>query len=624
MSPAKTALAALAACLLAPAAPVRAGGAVSTAPVVVTAAPTTAPLSHTNRSVAVVSRDQIERSGARSLAELLEHVLGVDVRTRGPGGVQSDLSIRGATFEQVLVLLDGAPLTDPQTGHHLLDIPLALEEIERIEIHRGQGSSTHGPNAFGGVVRIVTRRPGSAGGALTAAAGEHGYLEGRASLQFASGPLANRFAVERRTSDGWRHNTDFDVRTLSWSARIGDGHPEARLRAGWTEKDFGANGFYSDRHPEQRERTETLLFSAGATLGGTSHFVSPSAYWRSHWDEFVLDATATGAARYENRHRTDVLGARADASFPSPLGTAAASLEFDRERIESSRLGDHRRDRLGLAVEQLVGGRERNLRVGLSAWRIGGDGWRLFPGADFGLGLGPSARWHGAVERSFRVPTATELYYESPANVGSPDLEPESAWSYETGLRGGSGPWRWEATAFLRDGSDLIDWTRPSPEEPWRAGNVARVRTSGAELGLAWRAPAPDAVLEEASLGYAHLDSRKRDDAAESRYVLDHLRHQVVLRLGHRLPFGARQRWALSYGQRLAGDDALLVDARLERAFGRVVASIEAGNLLGAEYERVGGVPLPGRWVVVRLSWNFPATPASGAAGVAGAPPLLE
>jgi iron complex outermembrane receptor protein len=99
------------------------------------------------RIVSVIERKEIESSPAQSVQDLLEYVAGVDVRQRGVEGVQADVSIRGGTFDQTLILLNGINITDPQTGHHNLNIPLSLSQIERIEILEGPAARVYGPNA---------------------------------------------------------------------------------------------------------------------------------------------------------------------------------------------------------------------------------------------------------------------------------------------------------------------------------------------------------------------------------------------------------------------------------------------------------------------------------------------
>src|SRR5918999_2837324 len=134
--------------------------------VVVTAAARPVSFENLSRAVTVLTREQIALLPAQSVVELLRYVVGVDVRTRAPFGVQSDLSIRGASFGQTLVLVDGVRLNDAQSGHHNGDIPVPLDQIERIEVLRGPGSSLFGADAFGGTRgrQLRTRRGSRAGG----------------------------------------------------------------------------------------------------------------------------------------------------------------------------------------------------------------------------------------------------------------------------------------------------------------------------------------------------------------------------------------------------------------------------------------------------------------------------
>ncbi len=99
------------------------------------------PFSESARSIHIVTREDIDRSPARSVNELLTYVAGVDVRQRGPSGVQADVSVRGGTFEQTLVLINGVKVSDPQTGHHQMNLPVTLDAIERIEVLKGPAGS---------------------------------------------------------------------------------------------------------------------------------------------------------------------------------------------------------------------------------------------------------------------------------------------------------------------------------------------------------------------------------------------------------------------------------------------------------------------------------------------------
>ena len=93
-----------------------------------------------------------------AVTEALKELPGLDLQTRGLLGSQADISIRGSTYQQILILIDGMRVNDPQTAHHNMDLPVPLSVIEKIEVLKGQASSVYGADAFGGVVNIITKR----------------------------------------------------------------------------------------------------------------------------------------------------------------------------------------------------------------------------------------------------------------------------------------------------------------------------------------------------------------------------------------------------------------------------------------------------------------------------------
>ena len=111
------------------------------------------------RIVTVITRREIEQAGATTVNDLLKLASGVDIRQRGGWGVQTDISIDGASYEQVTVMLNGVNISNPHTGHLSADFPVTVSDIERIEILEGAASRAYGTQAFGGAVNIVTKRP---------------------------------------------------------------------------------------------------------------------------------------------------------------------------------------------------------------------------------------------------------------------------------------------------------------------------------------------------------------------------------------------------------------------------------------------------------------------------------
>ena len=126
-------------------------------PVTISSSLTENKSSQTGRNIFILNGNKFNSLPIHSIDELLRYLPGVEVQSRGPLGAQSDISIRGGTFQQVLVILDGVRLNDPNTGHFTSYIPISPAEIERIEILKGASSAVYGSEAVGGVINIITK-----------------------------------------------------------------------------------------------------------------------------------------------------------------------------------------------------------------------------------------------------------------------------------------------------------------------------------------------------------------------------------------------------------------------------------------------------------------------------------
>jgi len=135
-----------------------------------------AAFSEISRLITIIQGEDIEKAGIQSFHDLLEYLSNADIRQRGPFGVQSDISIRGGSFDHVMVLVNGINLSDPQTGHASLDVPIDKEGIERIEILEGSAARVLGAGAFSGAINIVTRRGNADRLSLSQFLGESGFL----------------------------------------------------------------------------------------------------------------------------------------------------------------------------------------------------------------------------------------------------------------------------------------------------------------------------------------------------------------------------------------------------------------------------------------------------------------
>jgi iron complex outermembrane receptor protein len=574
-------------------------------PVVVTGSRIPEHLSRIAHSVSIIGREEIEALPVDNIPDLLETVSGVDVRQRGAHGVQADVVIRGGSFQQTLVLIDGVNVSDSQTGHHNMDLPVNLEDIERIEVLKGPGARVYGNNAMSGVINIITREIDRSLVGGFAKYGDYDYRSLGAHGVLRIGDMSNRVTVSRRSSTGHieHEDTDFDINTLVYKGSIDRENQTLTLSLGYTDKDFGAYGFYSDTFPRERERTETLLAYSSAHLRMVDLQVVPKVFWRHHDDDFKIDVSGNW---FRNEHQTDSYGVQLDNRLESALGTTAVGGEITFETLESSNLGDHRRRHSGVFFEHKFYPVEwLTFGLGASAMYYSDWGWEYWPGAECNVELSEGVNWFASSGKSFRIPTYTEMFYYTPANQGNRNLEPERAWTYETGIWWNKKGFGANFSTFLRDEEDIIDWSRVSDLDPWKARNIAQIETQGFELGLNFY---PETlfgtpVVSAVNLAYTYLDLDLDSGGLDSKYVLDHLRHQVhgsIILYWHGLTHAITTR----YEERIVGDSHVVVDTRLAYKWGQYEVFLEVTNVLDEQYIESGFAPLPGRWIIGGIRLN--------------------
>ena len=162
--------------------------------VVISAQRTPVAFSQTAHIVQIIAKEELANAPVHDLQDLLKFASAVDVRQRGNNGVQADISIRGSSFDQVLILLNGIQLNDPQTGHHNLNLPVSYDAIDRIEILEGPSARLYGPNAFAGAINIITGQASSPQITGRISSGQYGFLETAISSSFQTGKLTNSFS----------------------------------------------------------------------------------------------------------------------------------------------------------------------------------------------------------------------------------------------------------------------------------------------------------------------------------------------------------------------------------------------------------------------------------------------
>jgi len=541
------------------------------------------------RSIRLLARDEIESLPVRTVAQLLDWAASVEVQSRSL--VQSDLSIRGGGFEQVVVLVDGVRMSDPQTGHFDLDLALPLDQVERVDILRGPASALYGADAMGGVVNLITRDAGRGWySRLEGGSWETGRIAAGGTLIAGSGSMV-QVGGELSRSDGHRTGTDFDATLLNLTFHRPLGSGRLSGAAGLARRDFGAADFYAPYPSYERTRTYTtsLRFETGergATDGSVGTTLELGSSFRRHEDEFTLI-----------RH-----------PFSSMLNLAVGG-EAYQDLLKSNSLGDREEKRGALFAEAVMGGRGAGvLSLGLRQDLHEGFGSVFSPSVSASRRVGPALRIRAALGRSFRAPTWTERYYQDPVNVGREDLEAERAWSGEVGVDlASSSDARLSVTGFVRWARDLIDWAREagvSGETPWETRNVEEADFRGVELDLQVLGPwATRWIMGATFLG---MES-KEAPGFTSKYALRPLEEQA--KAGVSRSFGGRIELGLNLqrGRRKREDAYHRLDLRGALDVGSTKVYLDLTNALDEDYPDITGAVAPGRAFFLGVEWRGPS-----------------
>ena len=247
------------------------------------------PLSENSRSIQVIGNTIIEQTGSTNLAELLQQVAGVDIRRRGMAGMQADVQIRGGSFDQTFLLIDGIKLDDAQTGHHTLNLALPLEVIERIEIVKGPAARIFGQNAFTGAINIVTKTKQAQRLTLGIQGGSYAQKRGQITTGFAKENSSLLAHFSKHTSDGYRHNTDFKNTTAFFKGQWNTTRQPVTFLASYSNRKFGANGFYAlPSYTDQYEETQGSLVALSSKFDTKTWTITPRVYWRRGQDEYLF------------------------------------------------------------------------------------------------------------------------------------------------------------------------------------------------------------------------------------------------------------------------------------------------------------------------------------------------
>ena len=604
-------------------------------------------VSQAARIVTVLDREAIAAAPVQSINDLLKYAAGVDVRQRGDMGVQTDISIRGGTFDQITILLNGINICDPQTGHNAADFPVELSEIERIEVLEGPAGRVYGTSSLVGAINIVTRTAKDSGAEVFADGGSYGYFKGGAIVSHVKNGLSNQVSGSYSRSDGFSRskagnlNADFKYARLFYQGRYENDQVDIRWHAGFTNKDYGANTFYSTLSDEQFEHVRKYYTAVQAETKGDVYHFKPSVYWNRSDDRFEFYRGMPEKSPF-NYHQTDVYGVNLNNYIQTFLGKTAFGAEFRNEGVRSTSLGEPlnspakvpgadadftlglNRTNLSFHLEHNIVLRCFTLSAGVIAVKNTGNemNFRFYPGVDASYQFARDWKVYASYNTSLRMPTFTELYYSVGGHKADKYLKPEEMQAVEVGVKYLRPGIRGTLSLYRYHGTDMIDWIKDisqGDDAPWQSVNHAVINTMGAEVSVLIdirELMQRDAFVRSVNVSYSYIDQDKETTPnLQSKYALEYLRHKFVAQANFRiwklLEMNVSYRWQDRMGNYQKGNSMVpyepysLVDVRFTWNAPQYKIYLEGNNLLNKTYYDHGNIPQPGIWVRAGASYRF-------------------
>ena len=609
------------------------------------------------RMVTVLERSDIQQAPVQSLNDLLKLAIGIDVRQRSPIGAQTDISIRGGTQEQIIILLNGINICDPQTAHNTMDLPCDLADIQRIEVLEGPAARIYGTSSLVGAVNIVTgyrdtryevrdtrneqrfdvHTEGGSYGYFHSGFkySRTSYLAPRTSIK-----STNTLSASYTRSDGYSRckagtlNSDYSGAKAFYQGHYNSDGLSLNWHFGLTDKGWGSSTAYASpkwRADDQYEHTTKLTAALQGSFQQGAVSLHPSVYWNQHQDRYEGYRGRADLMPY-NYNRTDVCGLQLNSYFDWSLGRTAFGAEMRNENLVSTNLGEpltrphsiHGTDRdyiLGLNRTNLSAYAEHNVLLShltVSAGFVAvKNTWAdmnptVYPGID--ISLHPNNHWkfHASYNTSLRMPSFTEMYYKVQGYAADPHLKPEEMRAVEMGATFHSSLFTLHSTIWHHQGRNMIDWimdTRQGDNAVWQSMNHTRLNSIGLETTATL-----NIQRSTLNISYSYIDQKKDlEPGLVSQYALEYLRHKLVatarIPLASHLTLDLNLRWQDRAGQYTDFDGSIcdyepfwLADARLSWQQPTYEFYLKANNLLNTSYRDYGLVPQPGRWLIGGIS----------------------
>ena len=570
-------------------------------------------------SMLTISNEEIKQSTATNVSELLQQVAGIDIRRRGAEGMQADLYIRGGSFDQTLLLIDGIKVEDPQTGHHTMNMTIPLDVIEKIEIIKGSASRIYGQNAFTGAVNIITKEKIKNDFSIELSNGSFDQKSGGFTIQKELKSSDILFNYSRKESDGYRYNTDYENDEFFIKSNFKIKDQEISTIGAFNERKFGANGFYaSPAAIDQYEETQASLIGFSTTYRSDNLILKPKLYWKRNQDMYVY--LRQDPSVYRNLHISNKVGIEINASASNFLGNLGLGFDLSKVSLESNNLGERKRTMLNMFIEQQVKLNDDKIDFtpGVAITYFSDVSTKLnyknnffnnlffYPGMDLGYRLDNNLKLYTNIGFTYRIPTYTDLFYSSPTTLGNENLKLEKALTKEIGLKYLKDDFNFNFSLYQRDASDIIDYVRNNESDPWQANNIREINTNGFELNMGYKFYLGSFRMQTINIGYSNIDDELLEtDFAFSRYALNTLKNQITGTYTFEINEKIYSTIAYKNAERSNEEKYTVIDFRTSYKLDKFTLSVILNNILDTEYSETNLVPMPGFNSLVQINYSI-------------------
>lgn len=591
------------------------------------------PVNQVAKIITTITREEIGRLRPQSIQDLLSYAASVDIQTRGSHGVQADVSIRGGSFDQSAILLNGINISNPQTGHYSFDIPINISDIERIEILHSPSAIVYGASAFSGGINIITKKNIDNELSAKLEGGSYGLFAGEIGGAYRIKNVDNRLSMGYKQSDGYIENSDYRIFNLLYGSRVNLKENKIDIQLGYNKKNYGANTFYSAAYPNQYDNTSSVLASVKGEFGSKLKFL-PSIYWNRHYDRFELIKNSGKS----NNHRSDVLGSNLNMQYHSKLGLTNFGLELRNESILSNVLGlmmsppigDYTKkdNRLNLSymLQHNIKYKGFTMAMGVLGFENTSfkQAFKLYPSLSVDYKINNNINVFSSYSQSSRLPTFTDLYYTTKTHIGNTDLKQEESESVELGSKYRNRYFLSYVSGFWLGGKNMIDWVKKNPDDKWESKNITQISKFGLEVGVKLFLNEIISSLKYPTtlkIDYSRMHQEVIKNEYISNYALNYLRDKLTAQLylplyKDKLSATISFRYQKRMGQYLKYEDLKPTQKEDYPAFTTMDISLNynlknlniycnMNNIFNTKYFDLGNVPQPGFWLIGGVSINL-------------------